>query len=66
MKRPSAAIRPEWLMSSEDAARATDALKKLRRYETQQWVGRSVAEPCAMPYRRVLVYRLSGNLHPLA
>jgi hypothetical protein len=30
MKRPSAAIRPEWFMSSEDAARATDALKKLR------------------------------------
>jgi hypothetical protein len=38
MKRPSAAIRPEWFMSSEDAARATDALKKLRRHETQQWV----------------------------
>jgi len=25
-------------MSSEDAARATDALQKLRRHETQQWV----------------------------
>jgi hypothetical protein len=25
-------------MSSEDAARATDALKQLRRHETQQWV----------------------------
>jgi hypothetical protein len=38
MKRPSAAIRPEWFMPSEDAARATDALKQLRRHETQQWV----------------------------
>ena len=38
MKRPAAAIRPEWFMSSEDAARATDALKKLRRHETRGFI----------------------------
>jgi len=33
-----AAISPEWFMSCEDSARATDALQKLHRHDTQQWV----------------------------
>jgi len=52
----SFAIRPEWFMPSEDAARATDALQKLRRHR-----GRGVESKWAAAIVRVV---RMGTLKP--